>query len=270
MDITPITDFGTYSVKREDLACWTALDMPSGAKVRQYAQAAAAQPGRPILIGCPSASVMQVYVAAAAKVAGVPAIIYTTKRAVRTEATAYAAELGADVVEIRTSYLRVIHNNVRERRKELGPTVLWTPGQAILDTMAQCVNVPRSVRRIIVPAGSGATAVGVIAGIAHMNPRPDVLVIAVSTTVTEQAIREQVAKLTPLTTSFQFIGPQMPFTRPVANWLPDGTPLDPFYAAKALKFLQEGDLLWPPGLRPVCAMPRSVQRHVFDWKGPSQ
>lgn len=265
--MTPSNGKGTWWCKREDLAAWTGLQYPSGSKVRQYARMAQMEKiGLPMLVGCSAESAMQIYVAAAAKQAGVPAIIYTAKRAKRTASTEYAIRMGAEVVEIPHGYLNVVRSAAHKRGEELGAYVGWHKENAIYDSEQQCANLPKGIKRIIVPTGSGLTAAGILAA-APLNVR--VVIVAVSQMATRNEITQMAkalrpGKLPPVT----FIKADSPYDKPVVAQLPDGTPLDPFYGAKALRYVRAGDLLWPPGLRPVSAMPAVCQKAFAGWEGP--
>ena len=50
------------------------------------------------------------------------------------------------------------------------------------------------------------------------------------------------------------------YSKPLKAWLPDGTPLDPFYAAKASGQAARGDCLWITGCRPL---------ELFDHRPPT-
>lgn len=286
--ITPIDSFNGKFVKREDLAHWTSLDYPSGSKVRQYMNMAAPisritvaldddliQP--PCLVGCSANSAMQIYVAAAAKQLDTKGIIYVPKRKIKSDATLYAERLGAEINEVKPGYLSVIRKAARQRAIDLKHYVAWDRKAAIQDTIDQCTNLPDRVRRIIVPTGSGLTVAGVIIGMNRLLERtrkfdPYLKVIAVGTSPMSDA-----ARILKLVKYFEpdcnlglsrFITSATPYDTPVVESLPDGTPLDPFYAAKAWKYMQPGDLLWAPGLRPVESMPEVCRGAFKDWKGP--
>ncbi len=273
---TPIDEMNGYYVKREDLAYWSSLEYPSGSKVRQYMAMASGgvagfpvmPPSPPCIVGCSANSAMQIYVAATAKQLNVKGIIYTASRKQRTEATTYAARMGAEVKEIKPGYLSMIRKRARDRAKELGQVVQWDPKAAIQDTIRQCENIPRGVKRIIVPTGSGLTALGILSGLIPLDLFMPVIVVATSTMCKDLDILKKSMRMTGLLPIYQFIEPTSDYDEPVVARLPDGTPLDPFYAAKAFKYLQPGDLLWPPGLRPVCSMPKVCQEAFKDWKGP--
>lgn len=257
MDLTPVHSFGGWCAKREDLAAFTSDTNPSGSKVRQYARMAAAAPGVPMLVGCSAHSAMQIYVAAAAKTAGVPAHIYVPERKQRTDATLYAIAQGAYIHEVRPGYLSVVRTRAREGAKELGRVVKWDVDGALRDAYDQCANLP-DVRRVVVATGSGLTAAGVLAGCAGRVSH--VLAVCVSPMADAATIRLNAAKLTPKTLPiFGLMPVKERYEQPVAAVLPDGTPLDPFYAAKVMPYIEQDDCFWIPGLRPLAAFPKSVR-----------
>jgi hypothetical protein len=268
--ITPIHQFGNYYVKREDLACWTSLEYPSGSKVRQYmnmAQGPGVMRGDPCIVGCSANSAMQIYVAAAARQLGVPGIIYVPERKVQTDATKYAIQMGAAVTWVRPGYASVVRKKARERAIQLKHVVQWDRNKAIGDTIKQCINIPENVKRIIVPTGSGLTATGILVGVCTRNPKPIVVAVGVSELAEKwYAKNKHHSNLELIPPPYEFRA----YDKPMVGQLPDGTPLDPFYAVKAMWLIQEGDLLWPPGLRPVCSMPKACQEAFKDWKGPNE
>lgn len=261
MDLTPVEKFKWFFAKREDKAYYAGPDYPSGSKVRQYMEMAKQWPNAPMIVGCSAHSAMQIYVAAAARQTGVRGIVYTAKRKVRTEATEYAARLGTEIVEVRPAYLSVLRSRARERAATLGTVVRWDPELALLDTMAQVANLPPQVKRVVVPTGSGLTVAGVLAGLARQKHKARVLAVAVSDMANRKAILEKarrkaaggllVAKLP----DFELTYAKGGYGDWAAHKLPDGTILDPYYAAKAYPYLEKGDCLWVPGVRPVAAMP---------------
>lgn len=261
--LTRVSKFDGWTAKREDEAFLFDPEYPSGSKVRQYITMSKASPGAPMLVGCSADSAMQIYVAASAKQAGVPGIVYTAKRKERTAATEYALRLGAEVVEVPCGYLSVLRARARDRAKELGSCVRWDVRAALNDTMLQCKNLPKSAKRILVPTGSGLTASGVLAGVARYfkNPQPEVLLIAVSEMADEESIRANAEKLTNHKIGqFSFVRAPGKYGDWKAAKLPDGTALDPYYAAKAFPYIGPGDCLWVSGVRPLSAMPEACRK----------
>jgi 1-aminocyclopropane-1-carboxylate deaminase/D-cysteine desulfhydrase-like pyridoxal-dependent ACC family enzyme len=271
--ITPVETFGGWWAKREDYAGYTTRDAPSGAKVRQYAAMIdAAPPGTALIVGCSADSAMQVYVAHAGEARGRRAVIVVPARRQRSAATAWAAAHGATIDEVRPGYPSVYRSRARGYALALGGAVRWDRDYAARDTAAQVVNLPAAARRIVIPTGSGLTAVGVIGGLIAAE-REDVTVVcvAVSGMATAADIGAGVARVFGVTyhgIAVDIIAPNSPYGRPGRPdaALPDGTPLDPFYAAKALQYVADGDVFWVSGRRPGLTnapiMPHDVATHT--------
>lgn len=276
--ITPIHNFNGVWVKREDLAHWDSLEHPSGSKVRQYLdmahRACTGEGYPPCLVGCSANSAQQIYVASTAKRLNTKGVIFTAKRKEQTDATKYAGYMGAELNELKPAYLSYIRMQARGYAAKLGRYVQWDQRGAILDAAKQVVDLPLVIRRIVVPTGSGLTAAGVLLGLSQgYQDRELPVVVAVATS--PMASREKIIKLAKSVVNqkipwakLEVIGPFTAYDNPAIAQLPDGTPLDPFYAAKAWKHVREGDLFWSPGLRPVMAMPEMCRNKFKDWKGP--
>lgn len=253
MELTRVDRFGGWWAKREDLACDAGPHLPAGSKVRQYlAMAANHPPGTPMIVGCSADSCQQVYVAAAAKQAGCRGVVVVPARAKRTPATEWCAAMGAEVVEVRPGYPSVCRAEAKRRAAELGGCIRWDRAKAVADAADQCANLPEC-RRVVVPTGSGLTAAGVLAGLAAAGRRGvTVVAVAVSGMAKESVVLKLAAGLAsgPLP-PFWLVPPCCPYGQPRRAALPDDTPLDSYYAAKAVRHIQDGDCLWVPGRRPV-------------------
>lgn len=275
--ITPVERMGNFYVKREDLAFWRSPDHPSGSKVRQYLKMAeACELSRfsypPCIVGCSANSCQQIYVASTAMLLETKGIIYVPGRKVKSSATAYCESIGAEVVEVRPGYLSVVRARAKAGAKELGQVVQWNPQLAIEDTAAQCVNIPEDVKRIIVASGSGLTAAGIVRGLYKIH-RFDIEVVSISTSTqgSEKAIKAKIPDWWDWMPKemLRVIPSSVPYDKHQVASLPDGTPLDPFYSAKAFKYIESGDLFWAPGLRPIRSMPEDCQKEFKNWKGPN-
>lgn len=270
MTVTPVHKFGGIYVKREDLAAYVGYQYPSGSKVRQYNKMVqAADKDAELVVGCASSSAMQIYVAAAAAQNSRRAVVFVPARKERTSATEYAIALGAEIHEVRPGYMNVVRARAREYGKGK-KVVRWDVMGAVEDAAAQVTNIP-DVKRIVVASGSGLTAVGIAVGLARQERQIPLEIIATSNLVTVGSILGLYFKAmnTPwMTTPVEFAVRRADsrYEAPHLQRLPDGTPLDPFYGAKAWEFCKEGDLLWTPGLRPVVSMPRKCQEEFRDWR----
>lgn len=256
--LTPIHDCGEWTVKREDRACFHGAHLPSGAKMRQFNAMISAHPeGTPLIVGCSANSAMQIYVAAAAEKAGRASYVFTPGRKTTTLATRWAIKHGACVEFVRPGYATQYRKAARDKAAELGGCIKWDRALAIEDAARQTANIPDAAR-VVVPTGTGLTAIGIIVGIvrnarAWRNP---VLLCTVSELADVDAIKAKASEIVggaPL--------PSIEVARcaggyeDAAEWqLPDGTTLDPWYAAKCIPVMKPGDCLWNTGCRPLEAM----------------
>jgi 1-aminocyclopropane-1-carboxylate deaminase/D-cysteine desulfhydrase-like pyridoxal-dependent ACC family enzyme len=259
--LTPVQHFEFYA-KREDLACFEREEMPSGAKVRQYAAMIARAPADAVLaVGCSAASAMQIYVAAMGEQLQRPAYIAVPRRKERHPCTAWCAKHGARIIETVPGYPSVFRARIREHIKELGLiAVPWSLRMAAFDTAAQVANVPPEARRIVVPNGSGLTAAGIIGGLWQWNMHH--IEVHLVSTHDSVGTRLQVLRLVgkyfgePAVASahVSWRAQTMPYQRAVHGVrLADGTLLDPFYAAKAACYCGAEDVLWITGRRPLAS-----------------
>lgn len=271
---TPVHGSGSgYWWKREDLAGYTTAGAPSGAKVRQYAaMIEAAPPDAVLMVGCAADSAMQVYLAHAAQTYDRPAVAVVPHRKTLSESSAWAQAHGCHLVTVSPGYPSQYRKKMREMAAEAGvPVVRWDRRLALADTAGQVIasltaeplvtggavpaRFPDDLRRVVVPSGSGLTAAGVLAGLAHLgHTHVEVVAVAVSDMATEDGIRDTAAMAgidstaVPLTLHRS----RLPYGRrnPLSHVLPDGTPLDAYYAAKAVDHVRPGDLFWVSGRRP--------------------
>lgn len=253
-EITPITWFDGWCAKREDLACHIGADRPSGAKVRQYLGMVSKFPkGTPMVVGCSAFASQQIYVADAALRANAPAFIFVPKRKEKTEATKWCENNGVIVSFVSPGYPSVYRSEARKKSKELGGCIKWDSTQAIKDTMEQVVNIPESVARVVVISASGLTAAGVIAGLAEIGASSiTVKCVAVSELASLQEVIKIAAQHTQKTLpKVEYERVAEKYGKAVKARLPDGTPLDCNYTAKAMRFVQPGDCLWVSGMRPL-------------------
>jgi hypothetical protein len=257
--VTPVHETPNgWWVKREDLAGYTGEGMPSGAKIRQYSQMIADSPEDAVLaIGCRSVSATQVYLGAMHILTGRPAYVCVAKTKVESPSTIWAREHGVQIRSVVAPGPAVYRKHMRDWLEELhAPAVKWDRYLASMDTAAQVVNIPEGAKRIIVPSGSGLAAAGVAGGLIREG-RDDVQVVvgAVATQAMTDCVEKWVSEYFQHREQYNIVHVKAPGStnKPAIRTLEDGTYLDPYYAAKMVPLLQEGDVLWAVGRRPFAA-----------------
>jgi hypothetical protein len=263
MQLTPVHRYSDWWAKRDDLALFTDGRHASGSKMRQYMQMVEMTPDVPLIVGCSAFAAQQIYVADAAERTGREGIVFVPARREQSLATGWARKHGAKIIEVRPGYPSVYKKRARDYAVSIGGAVRWQHPMAIQDTVDQCQNVPRGVRRIIVPTASGLVTTGILIGLAGRDI--EVVAICVSGLAKLEKIHATAAKWAAGRTLPRLRGLRltMKYETPVDGWLPDGTRLDSYYAAKALPFVGSGDLLWITGCRPWDAMPECCKPQRF-------
>jgi len=111
-----------------------------------------------------------------------------------------------------------------------------------------------------VPNGSGLTAAGIIGGLylACRLRRTQVHIVSTHDSVgTPSQVLSLVSRyFGSMAAQYANISwrPQtMPYHKQMHGTLDDGTPLDPYYAAKAVGYCGEYDVLWITGRRPLAS-----------------
>lgn len=268
-NITPITQFNGWYAKREDFAYKSDYNSPTGLKVRQYIQMCQENPDAELVVGCSADSAMQIYVAWASKKMGRKATIFVPQRKLKSSATQYAIDMGANVIEVFPGYASVYRKHARNYSETVGGTVRWDSKRAVHDIALQCMNLPQDIKRVIVPTGSGLVAAGIVAGLSVLK-RSDVEVVAVC--VSNLANYDNIMYNSYFMIDYmtrQYYDPIMTPETPnltmkkvaggYGSWvfkaMPDGTVLDPFYSAKAFDYVEHGDVFWVSGMRPFDSCP---------------
>jgi DNA modification methylase len=263
-DITPVhRDSKGMYFKREDYAGFTTMDKSSGTKVRAYNHMILNQPDAEYLVvGCSADSLMQVYVSEMAVKHGKKSKVFIPGRKDNSKMTQYCMDLGADITELKSP---CYPNHYRKAVKDFSVdnnVVKWQPAISALDSKKQVSNIPKDVKRIVIPTGSGAIAIGIICGLIETGRHDiDVVLVKVSKAFggkkeIVESVKRHFASLDvyiPMP-NIDVIDPTMDYKKEVNYTLEDGTELDPVYSAKAYKWMlenpKENTLLWISGRRP--------------------
>lgn len=243
-DATPIERRGNYWLKRDDLFAFAGV---RGGKVRSCRDIVDRNASGIVTAGSRSSPQVEI-VSSIAKHYGLPCRVHVPTGDDTAETLA-AAQNGAEVVRHRPGYNSVIVARAREDAEERGWQEVPFGMQckdAVETNAAQIFHAQlhSSIKRIVVPVGSGMTLAGIVTGIKRRGLGLKVLGVTVGADPIERLDR------------------WAPFWRDFATLVPagvdyhhrvdaeiDGLNLDPIYEAKCVKFLEPNDLLWVVGVR---------------------
>lgn len=162
--------------------------------------------------------------------------------------------LGYEVVEHRPGYMNVVAARGRQMAQDLG--YYWLPPGLLVDAAKdliahQAANLGRNTtHQIVVCAGSGTTAAGVLRGLlrARISSRVDIALVGAD--CREAFAAEAQGYRNSLLGTVAIHDPRMPYDKPAPAYeIAPGVKLDPYYEAKCLPYLNDGGLLWITGSR---------------------
>lgn len=257
--VTPIDlrtlpdDGGVVYVKRDDL--YAAPGGAPGGKARTcYAIAQRATRG---LVTSGSRSSPQVNIVAQIGAAlGLPVRIHTPQGKPGAEVQA-AIAAGATRIEHFPGFNDVLSARARADVAARGPGWVEIPfgmecGDAVEQTAGQVRSIPWRARRIVVAVGSGMTLAGILHGVIRRDARARALPRVVGIVVGSDPAK-RLDKWAPPDwrdrTDLIVQGDRHAYHRPARGVALPGLPLDPFYEAKCLPYLRDGDLFWVVGIR---------------------
>jgi 1-aminocyclopropane-1-carboxylate deaminase/D-cysteine desulfhydrase-like pyridoxal-dependent ACC family enzyme len=245
--LTPIQQAGRFFFKRDD---FFRVGQATGGKVRTMLRLLEGAKG---VVACGARDSTQLGRAAqVAKALGLPCRVHTASGADSSEMTA-ARAAGAEVIQHNPGYLTVVKKRAKEDAAAQGWTeVPWGMEctEAIAELRLQVRNIPKEVKRIVVPVGSGMTLSGVLHGMADAGLDLPVLGVMVGGEAEERIERwapkdwKKRVKLVSSELKYEQAAPQTTLA---------GVDLDPIYEAKAIPFMEPGDLLWVVGIRASAA-----------------
>ena len=250
---TPVQKVGDMWLKRDDSY---RVGDSRGGKVRaclQIIDAAIKAGPVPGLVTAGSRQSPQVnIVATLAREYGLPCRVHVPSGDLTPELRA-AATAGAEIRQHTPGYNNVIVARAREDAALNGwleiPFGMEHPA-TISATAAQTSNIPKGVKRIVVPIGSGMALSGILTGLAARKSKIPVIGIQVGADPTDRldtyAPKDWRDRVTILPSGSDYHTPA------TVTHIGDVT-LDPIYEAKCLPFLQPGDLLWVVGRRATTA-----------------
>jgi len=251
MQLTPVIRRGEVFFKRDDLFTTGAA---AGGKARTCLALASGSRG---IVTAGSRHSPQVALAAlVARQLGIPCRAHVPSGPDTAEVkTAMAA--GATIIRHFPGYNTVIVKRARddaEERRDAGwveiPFGMDSP-EAVAQTRQQVANIPRNIKRIVVPVGSGMTLAGILHGMIAYGLRVPVVGIVVGADPTKRLARYAPDCWGSLPVTFYPAG--VPYHSRVKNTTLFDVPLDPIYEAKCIPFIGPEDCLWVVGNRNAIA-----------------
>ena len=245
VDLTPVEFYDTHGIwlKRDDF--FNVLGARGG-KVRTCLALAHGANG---IVTAGSRMSPQVNIVAhVAKHLGIAARAHTPQGELSPEVLE-AQNAGAEIIQHRAGYNSVIIARAREDAKEKQLTVIpfgMECNEAVEQTRKQVANIPKGVKRIVIPVGSGMSLAGVLHGLNDCGLNIPVLGIVVGANP-----EERLDKYAP--SNWRDMVILMPsgtdYHTPAAQTEIAGVTVDSIYEAKCLPWIMEGDLLWIVGIR---------------------
>lgn len=189
-------------------------------------------------------------VAHIAKAKGLPCRVHVPSGALKNPEIQEAQACGAEVVEHFPGYNSVIIARAEADAQDRPGWALVPFGMdhlAAVHSTAALVpeSFPEGVRRIVIPVGSGMSAIGLLYGLARKGIRIPVLGIQVGANPRARFVKYGFYLLG---RSLEILRSPNDYEYSVLGSLGD-IPLDPHYEAKCLPYLKSGDLLWIVGRR---------------------
>jgi 1-aminocyclopropane-1-carboxylate deaminase/D-cysteine desulfhydrase-like pyridoxal-dependent ACC family enzyme len=245
--LTPVEQHGDLWLKRDDL--YVSPGGAIGGKARSAYALAVKGSGRGLVTAGSKSSPQTSIVARIGRALGLPVRVHTPSGEPGAE-IADAIAAGAERVTHRPGYSNVVAARASKDAEALG--CLYIPygmetEEAITQTGGQTENIPREARRVVIAVGSGMSVAGVIAGIAARRAAfPDLELLGVRVGANPARQLSRYVPDWPAWASLE-TSPVDYNTRVEASV--GGVALDPIYEAKAVEYLQDGDLLWVVGHR---------------------
>jgi 1-aminocyclopropane-1-carboxylate deaminase/D-cysteine desulfhydrase-like pyridoxal-dependent ACC family enzyme len=243
--ITPIEKRGKYWFKREDLFKYAGVN---GAKVRDCLYLLKGKKPKGLVTTGSRESPQINIVAHIAHKLGISCHAHTPDGELKPELK-MAQKLGTKIIQHRARYNVVLQKRARDEAEKLGWQYIpfaMECSEAVESTKNQVKNIPKGVKRIIVPCGSGMNLCGILKGLKENNLDIPVLGVACG----KPDIVKNLNKYGPIgwKKMVKIVKASVRYQESMPNKI-EGIVVDPIYEAKAIPFLRPGDLFWIIGIR---------------------
>ena len=244
-DLTPVQKVGERWVKRDDLF---SVGGASGGKARTCWALATGGNGRGLTTAGSRQSPQAMLVAAMASMLNMPCAIHCPEGDISSGPVHEAKLLGAEIIQHKAGYNTVIIARAREYAEQHGYTLIpfgMEHEEAVTQTRKQVANIPKDVKRIVIPVGSAMSLAGLLWGLLDRNLSIPVLGVVVGA--------DPLARLNQYAPPFweqmvTLVKSERDYHDHVVASV-CGVGLDPIYEAKCAKYCKAGDLLWIVGHR---------------------
>lgn len=179
-----------------------------------------------------------------------------------------ARSAGADLIQHHAGYNTVIVARAREDAAESGWVEVpygMESQEAVDFTKPQVVNLP-DCKRIVNAVGSGMTLAGILWGLVETERDIPVLGVCVSRPPVERLDRHAPPNWRDMV---EFVEHPTDYADAARDIMFGGVMLDPYYEAKCIDYIEEGDCLWVSAIRPSVVpapaiMPEWITGDAFD------
>lgn len=162
-----------------------------------------------------------------------------------------AAAAGARIVQHTAGYNSVIVHRAREFAAKQDYAHIpfgMECYEAVKQTAKQTEGIPDTVKRIVIPVGSGMSVAGVLAGLVAAERNIPILGVVIGAKP-----EKRLDSFAPFgwRRRLSLVDAGLPYAKSAPNTEIFGVEVDPYYEAKCLPFLREGDMFWVVGIRPT-------------------
>ena len=196
---------------------------------------------------------------------GIPVTAFTSTGELGNEVK-IAKSKGADIKQVMYGYENVISSNAK-KYSEKNNSLLIPFGMDTEEvhplTANQVKNIPKDVKRIVVPVGSASSIIGIVKGVKEYRPDIKILGVVVGANPLRKLNKyvpdwKKYAKLQRLS---------IPYQQPATITNFKGIELDPYYEAKTIPYIKDNDLLWIVGVREGLKLGGSIGTDLFETDG---
>jgi len=244
-DLTPIQKIDNIYFKRDDLFV---VNGASGGKVRTCYHLAKMANGVGMVTAGSRKSPQINILAKVASHLGIKSYAHCPSGTL-SDVLIEAQQYGIEITQHKYGYNSVIIKRAKDFAQE--NNLVYLPfgmecEEAVNQTKIQTKNIPKYIKRIIVPVGSGMSLAGILHGLNEMNI--DILVIGIIVGA-DPIKRLDTYAPNNWKSKVMLYKSNINYDREIKDNIFHGINLDPIYEAKCIPYINDGDLFWIIGNR---------------------